>query len=466
MIDFTILDTIEPLPDDYRESVKKMDLEAELNSIQKQIDGISVNRMPFDKYDYICIFATAIIEIFTDYFTCDPTNPNSLASKFNDSKNPLGKWCNEHIHEGINHSNNPMDFQGKFDELGNQIIGEGHSGQTISFGGGDHRGLTYDHDLLKFFHALHDYQTGTFHDGGFINGKFVEVATNLNRLGNEFAKSEKPLIDLICHLFADFWSTRGLPIPGWSFLSHAEDRELRQWASKEYHDGFNFRTELLKNVSVAIGEAVIRVYSYVRFRDKDHPGTVYNFNGVEYTTEAYQSKRNLMLLMAHGIAFSFSIGKAVVTENPLFVNTATMLRVIQLTLKVITDEVNLNHRRLTRMAFEQCKARLSQAEYIVVTQENIYYTANYLRLAKHCQEHADIAIATRQSKAEKLLYLQTQYNLIKLDNERLHEKNNSDIEELTKQLGGVEDPQTSLSDLLNDCDNNFEDIDLETLIKE
>ena len=55
---------------------------------------------------------------------------------------------------------------------------------------------------------------------------------------------------------------------------------------------------------------------------------------------------------------------------------------------------------------------------------------------------------------------------MKLDNERLHEKNNSDIEELTKQLGGVEDPQTSLSDLLNDCDNNFEDIDLETLIKE
>lgn len=55
---------------------------------------------------------------------------------------------------------------------------------------------------------------------------------------------------------------------------------------------------------------------------------------------------------------------------------------------------------------------------------------------------------------------------MKLDNERLHEKNNSDIEELTKQLGGVENPQTSLSDLLNDCDNNFEDIDLETLIKE
>ena len=118
------------------------------------------------------------------------------------------------------------------------------------------------------------------------------------------------------------------------------------------------------------------------------------------------------------------------------------------------------------MAFEQCKARLNQTEYIVVTQENIYYTANYLRLAKHCQEHADIAIAARQSKAEELLNLQTQYNLIKLDNERLQEKNNSEIEQLTKQLGGVDNPQTSLSDLLNDCDNNFEDIDLETLIKE
>lgn len=466
MIDFTILDTIEPLPDDYRESVNNMDLGVELNSIQRQIDGISVDRMPFDKYDYICVFATAIIEVFADYFICDPKNHNSLANKFNDSKNPLGKWCNEHIHEGINHSNNPMDFQGQFDEFGNQIIGKEHSGKTISFGGGDHRELTYDHDLLKFFHALYDYQTGTFHDGGFVNGKFVEVATNLNRLGNEFAKSENPLIDLICHLFADFWSTRSLPIPGWSFLSHAEDRELKQWANKEYHEGFNFRTELLKNVSVAIGEAIIRVYSYVRFRDKNRPGAVYNFNGVEYSPEAYKSKRKLMLLMAHGTALSFSIGKAVITENPLFVNTATMLRVIQLTLKVIVDEVNLNHRRLTRVAFEQCKARLIQTEYIVATQENVYYTANYLRLAKCCQEYADIAIAVRQSKAEELLFLQTQYNLIKLENDRLQEKNNSDIEDLTKDLGGVDDSHTSLSDLLNDSDNNFEDIDLEALIKE
>jgi hypothetical protein len=168
-IDFNILNTIEPLPDDFKEKVDEMNIENEIGQIQKEIDSISTDKMPYDKYDYICIFAVAIIEVVTDFITCDPTNPNSLASKFNDSKNPLGKWCNEHIHERINHSNNPLDFQGRFDENGKQVFGSGHMGQTISFGGGDHRQLTYDHDLLRFFHALKDYKTGTFNEKRYQN---------------------------------------------------------------------------------------------------------------------------------------------------------------------------------------------------------------------------------------------------------------------------------------------------------
>ena len=138
-LNFEILNTIDPLPQDYRETVANLDIENEIRRIQKDIDSISTDKMPFDKYDYICIFAVAIVEVVTDYFTCDPTNPNSLASKFNDSKNPLGKWCNENIYEAIDHKNNPLDFQGRFDQFGNQLFGKGHSGPTVSFGGGDHR---------------------------------------------------------------------------------------------------------------------------------------------------------------------------------------------------------------------------------------------------------------------------------------------------------------------------------------
>ena len=468
-IDFSILDTIPPLPNDFRAKVSEIDVDKEMEELQKEIDSISTDKMPFDKYDYICIFATAIVEIATDFFICYPTNPNSLASKFNSSDNPLGKWCNDHIHEGINHQNNPIDFQGRFDQNGNQIFGSGHEGPTISFGGPDHRQLTYDHDLLRFFHALKDYKTGTFNDGGYVNidGKsvFVEVCTKLNAKGNPFSPTDNPLWALICHLFADFWSTKGLPIPGWSFLSHCSDREVRQWAADTYREGFNFRTELLKNVPVALSELIIRLYCYARFRDKDQPGHVYRFNGVEYSKEAYHYKRKQMLLFTHAIALSFSIGKAVITENPLMVNTAVMLRVFQLSINIIKDEINYNHRVLSKMTLEQYKNRLLQSKYIVVGLENIYYTANYQRLALKIQERTNLLIKKRQEDGLELMKLQMKYNSIKEKNEQMKESNNEEIDELMKKTTYVDNPDITIDDLVNSNDVDVDNITLDELIK-
>ena len=468
-IDFNILNTIEPLPDDFKEKVDEMNIENEIGQIQKEIDSISTDKMPFDRYDYYCIYATAIVEIATDFFVCDPTKPYTLASKFNSSDNPLGKWCNEYIHEGINHQNNPIDFQGRFDQNGNQIFGSGHEGPTISFGGPDHRQLTYDHDLLRFFYALKDYKTGTFNDGGYVNidGKsiFVEVCTKLNAKGNPFSPTDNPLWALICHLFADFWSTKGLPIPGWSFLSHCSDRKVREWAADTYREGFNFRTELLKNVPVALSELIIRLYCYARFRDKDQPGHVYRFNGIEYSIEEYHYKRKQMLLFTHAIALTISLGKAVIAKNPLQVNTAMILRVFQLTLNIFKDEVNYNHRVLIKTTLEQYKTRLEQSKYIVVGLENIYYTANYQRLAIEIQKRTDLLIKKRQDDSLELMKLQMKYNLIKERNEQLRESNNEEIDELMKKTTYVDNPEISIEDLVNSNDVDVDNITLGELIK-
>lgn len=467
-IDFSIIDSIEPLSGDYREKVETMSVEKEIDLLQKEIDSISTDKMPFDKYDYICIFATAIIEIFADFVTCDPTKKNSLASKFNDGKNPLGEWCNKYIHEAIDHTNNPLDFQGKFDEFGNQILGEGHTGQTISFGGGNHRQLTYGHDLLRFFHALKEYKEGKFMDGGFINidGKsiFVEVSTKLNVNGNAFSTQENPLWGLICHLFADFWSTRGLPIPGWSFLSHSSNREIRQWAADMYADGFNLRTEMLKNLPVALGEFIIRVYCYARFRDKDQAGKIYRFNNIEYSKEAYRYKRKQMLLFSHAIALSFSVGKAVMASNPLFVNIAMILRVCQLSLNLFIDEVNYNHRVFTKITLEQYKARLEQSRYIVISLENIYYTANYQRLITEIKSKADELIKLRLHHAEELMDLQTKYNSSEIANKYLMQQNNEEILDLTKGISVVIDPDITLEELVEDSEIEPDMYELKELV--
>lgn len=467
-IDYSILNTIEPLPDDFTEKVAEMNIEKEMEEIQKIIDSISTDKMPFDKYDYICVFAVAIIEVATDFFTCDPTNPDSLASKFNDSKNPLGKWCNEHIHENIDHANNPLDFQGRFNEKGEQLFGKGHTGPTISFAGGDHRQLTYDHDLCRFFHALRDYKTGTFNDGGYVNidGKsvFVQVCTQLNVNGNPFSPTDNPLWALISHLFADFWSSRGLPIPGWSILSHCSQREIRQWAADMYRDGFNFRTELLKNIPVAIGEFIIRLYCYLRFRDKDQPGKVYSFNDVVYSKEAYQYKRKQMLLFSHAMALSFSIGKAVLAENPLLINTAMVLRVFQLTINIIKDEIDYNHRVLTKITLEQYKNRLIQTKYAIISLNNIYYTANYQRIAWTLNEKTNELIKERRQRGADLANQYGKYILLKLKNKEMMDNNNEEIDELMKGTSFVDDPKVSLDDLIGD--DNMDDVSLDSLIED
>ena len=121
-IDFDILNTIEPLPNDYREMASEIDVDKEIETIQKEIDSISTEKIPFDLYDYICIFATAVVEVFTDFCTCDPTKEYSLAAKFNSSDNWFGKNCNKYIHDKINHANNPLDFQGRFNEKANNYL--------------------------------------------------------------------------------------------------------------------------------------------------------------------------------------------------------------------------------------------------------------------------------------------------------------------------------------------------------
>ena len=96
-----------------------------------------------------------------------------------------------------------------------------------------------------------------------------------------------------------------------------------------------------------------------------------------------------MLLITHAIALTISLGKAVIANNPLQVNTAMILRVFQLTLNIFKDEVNYNHRVLIKTTLEQYKARLEQSKYIVIGLENIYYTANYQRLTCQLQKITD-----------------------------------------------------------------------------
>ena len=188
MIDYSILNNFQPLEGDEWQNGNSINVEEELSSInseitsvQAEIDSIPTDSIPFDKYDIITVFGAAMIEILMDFFFSDPANENSFASKCNNSDNPIGKWCNN-IHEKIDHKGNPLDFQGRFDQQGSPIgYGIKHDGPSISFGGGNHRGLTNGHDLIMFFDAIKQYHDGVFRDSGFIDGVKVIVESSVKK---------------------------------------------------------------------------------------------------------------------------------------------------------------------------------------------------------------------------------------------------------------------------------------------
>jgi hypothetical protein len=146
------------------------------------------------------------------------------------------------------------------------------------------------------------------------------------------------------------------------------------------------------------------------------------------------------------------------------VNTAVMLRVFQLSINIIKDEINYNHRVLSKMTLEQYKNRLLQSKYIVVGLENIYYTANYQRLALKIQERTNLLIKKRQEDGLELMKLQMKYNSIKEKNEQMKESNNEEIDELMKKTTYVDNPDITIDDLVNSNDVDVDNITFDELI--
>ena len=217
MIDYSLLNRITPFEGDtwqFQDSIivdeELSRIDAEMASVQMEIDAIPTDSIPFDNYDVITVFATATIEVLMDFLLSDPANKNSFASKCNSNDNPIGKWCNS-IHEKLDHSGNPLDFQGRFDQFGNPIgYGIKHKGPNISYGGGNHRGLTNGHDLLRFFDAIRQYHDGVFRDAGFIDGVKIAVESSINQYGNPYVKLTwlQSIWNYVVHMFADFFSNK------------------------------------------------------------------------------------------------------------------------------------------------------------------------------------------------------------------------------------------------------------------
>lgn len=399
------LEDIKPYEGDLLFKVDGMSADEYIQKLTEEMNKIEFDTIPFDKWDYIVSFSLALLEVAGDFFIGDPQFKHSLANK----NGPLVKWMDQ-FHTKLDHSGQPIDFQGKFDSNGNLVPCGGSADDVLSYGGGAHRGKTFGHDslplarllygikenetdsqgvktgkkvyngallvrdILSMSFAIYQISSGTFIDSGMTKGGVYQwVITNVNQKGNPYDSCNVfvAVIKYFTHMIADFCSSTSLPIPGFSLLTHWPDRDVEAFAMKLYKNGMNLRTMALQGIPVAFTEIMMRLYVHFRYKDS------------QYTESQIDHKRNKLLLISHGITAAVNIGKVIITKNPARLNLLLIARTFHLIWKVTVEELSLTNKAITKEAMGVVKARIETMQTLILLDKTIYETNQYNQLIKN-----------------------------------------------------------------------------------
>ena len=403
-LDFEQLPHIKPYPGDMVFKIDGMTEDEYIAKITAEINAIDLTSVPIDKWDIWVTFLLATLEVGGDFFLGDPDFKYSLANR----NGPFVNWMKQ-FHEKLDHSGSVLDFQGKVDKNGYVIPKGNHdTPKAGSFGGGDHRAKTFGHDLplMRFLFGSdvkEDDSTGTnvakrtyntaliirdiLHfglalysicNGKFVDcvlskdGKYVRICTTTNQYGNVYPAYNifVGVIKYLVHMLADFCSNYSLPIPGWSLLSHFPDRDVEAFALKLYRNGMNLRTMALQGIPVAVTELLMSLYIWLRSKDCKE----------NYSEEAWERKKDKLLLVAHGITTAVNVGKVIITKAPWRLNLVVIARTFHLVFKVIAEESDFTNRHIEKSELGILKARIETAKTLILLDKATYETQNIQRL--------------------------------------------------------------------------------------
>lgn len=162
------LEDIKPYDGDLLFKVDGMSADEYIQKLTEEMNKIEFDTIPFDKWDYIVSFSLALLEVVGDFFIGDPQFKHSLANK----NGSFVKWMDQ-FHKKLDHSGQPIDFQGKFDSNGNLVPWGESADDVLSFGGGSHRGKTFGHDSLPLARLLYGIKENETDSQGVKTGKKV-----------------------------------------------------------------------------------------------------------------------------------------------------------------------------------------------------------------------------------------------------------------------------------------------------
>ena len=342
---FEYLKNLEPKSDDGQRDLLTLDIDQEIEKLQEEMDSIEITEIPFDKWDYIMAFSLGVLEVAGDFLVGDHNHENSLAYQMSDPNTKLGAAFKE-IHEKMDHAGQPLDYQGK------------------GFGGGDHRGRTFAHDMLMFPLTMYMLHRGKFIDVYYEDGIRQIVNTCLNQFGNNYKELSysETIIAYFTHMLADFFSAKSLPIPGFSLLTHFPEREVRQFANDLYKDGLNMRNLLLQGIPVATVELLMWIWFALRYKDS------------EYSKEQIKSKRELLLLLSHSIATTVNVNKVIITREITTLNLPMVIRTVQLSWKAIEHEAQVEQYAIEKVTLANVKNQLETVKTLVLLEDALFYT--------------------------------------------------------------------------------------------
>ena len=205
-----------------------------------------------------------------------------------------------------------------------------HPRQSIDFNiiGNDHRVVGAGHNLFRFAEARQMLIDGKFE--AWFRGSPTGASFYLHggrRFPYDKIPEEAATIALLTHWLADFFSTRSLPIPGWSFLTQNNDG-VADFAIAAYRSGLNLRSLLSNFSGVLLTGTILRLYIYLRqFLDT---GRIDPFL---WKDVKYQE----MCLVAQSINLLMNLGKVAVTKNVFAINPVAIMAVIRHAIPVIRD---------------------------------------------------------------------------------------------------------------------------------
>lgn len=389
-----------------------------------EMNQIDLSSIPIDKWDLVVAFMLATLEVAGDFFIGDPIYKNSLANK----NGPFCKWL-EKFH----------------DKASNTTSWWGHKGSVLDYQDGltgvrgDHRGKTLSHDLplarILFGKSVKEEDSSSeksvkrtwnyallahdlvcfsvaiysLHTGKFVDFGYHRAAESGEKVfGPIVADGYDPqglfmsVVKYLVHMLADFCSSRSLPIPGFSILTHIPNKEIEAFALKLYRNGMNLRTMALQSIPVGLTELLMSLYVWLREKGAEE----------SYSDEAWQHKKEKLLLMAHGITTAVNVGKVIITKAPWRLNLVVIARTCQLVWRVVDAETKLTNEHIRKLDLMALKARIESSKTLVLLDELLYETDSLNVLTEQLTARVVNSVKSRTEQDANLMTMATKLDAI------------------------------------------------------